>query len=534
MLVAERYRLIRSVGSGGMGRVWLARDEMLHRDVAVKQVLPPDWMTPDERDEMRARTMREARATARLSHPNVVQIYDVVHAGPTPWIVMEYIPSRSLQQVITDDGPLAPRLVAEIGLKVLAALRAAHDAGVLHRDVKPHNVLIADNGRVVLTDFGLALFDDGEGGITRAGIVMGSPQYVAPERARDGVSTVEADLWSLGATLYAAVEGKSPYARPTTLATLTALATAPPDPADRAGALKPVLDGLLRHSPRQRLTSAAVEPLLRRAAESEGSPRRALPRGRRPVAGSGEVGSAAPPEAAPGGGMAGWRRYVLLAAAVLVAASGIALAVDRWRDDGSPRGGAAAAPTPRPSAVPSPSTAASPSVTAALACTDPPTTVRTITLGPTPDGELAPLDGLTWLVDPAGFQVMAPLGWQHFRDRDVVCFRQPDGLRVLAVDAAPPRIAAAAAHWKQEERRRTEGGQLPGYQLITLGQTAWSSDPVWEYGSLVDGEQFHAVHLVLRIQSRVYLVTWRTRESEWSSSLHIFDALRGSLVPARS
>ncbi|GIG92860.1 hypothetical protein Pen02_77960 [Plantactinospora endophytica] len=263
--IADRYLLLHTIGTGGMGRVWLARDEMLHRPVAVKQVVPPDWMTPDERDELRYRTLREARTAARLNHPNVVRVYDVVHDDDSPWIVMEYVPSRSVQQVLESDGPLSPLRTAEVGLAVLAALRAAHASGVLHRDVKPHNVLLAeDDDRVVLTDFGLATVDGGDGALTRDGVVLGSPQYVSPERAADGASTVESDLWSLGATLYAAVEGRSPYRRRTTMATLTALAVAPPDPTRLAGPLRPVLAGLLRRDPRQRLTADEVERLLRR------------------------------------------------------------------------------------------------------------------------------------------------------------------------------------------------------------------------------------------------------------------------------
>ncbi|AVT40483.1 hypothetical protein C6W10_33045 [Plantactinospora sp. BB1] len=262
--IADRYLLLRTIGAGGMGWVWLAQDEMLHRLVAVKQVVPPDWMTPDERDEVRCRTLREARIAARLNHPNVVRVYDVVQDGDSPWIVMEYVPSRSVQQVLDSDGPLSPVRTAEVGLAVLAALRAAHSSGVLHRDVKPHNVLIAEDGRVVLTDFGLATVDGGDGALTRDGVVIGSPQYVSPERAADGSSTVESDLWSLGATLYAAVEGRSPYRRPTTMATLTALAVAPPDPTRLAGPLRPVLAGLLRRDPRQRLTADQVERMLRK------------------------------------------------------------------------------------------------------------------------------------------------------------------------------------------------------------------------------------------------------------------------------
>ncbi|WP_233258166.1 serine/threonine-protein kinase, partial [Micromonospora sp. S4605] len=238
-----------------MGRVWLARDEMLHRDVAVKEIRPPAWLTESERDGVRLRTLREARTAARLNHPNVVRIYDVVHDGDSPWIVMEYVRSRSVHQLLATDGPLSARRTARIGLAVLAALRAAHAAGVLHRDVKPHNVLVADDGRVVLTDFGLATFAGGDGAMTGPGMVLGSPQFVAPERARDGISDPRTDLWSLGATLYAAVEGRAPYARPSAMATLSALATEPPDPMRRAGVLRPVLTGLLQRDPWRRLTA---------------------------------------------------------------------------------------------------------------------------------------------------------------------------------------------------------------------------------------------------------------------------------------
>ncbi|GGN53238.1 hypothetical protein GCM10010112_01890 [Actinoplanes lobatus] len=262
MLVAGRYRLLEPVGAGGMGRVWLARDEMLHREVAVKEIVPPDWMTSAEKERLRARTLREARSAARLNHPHVVRIYDVVHAEGLSWIVMEYVQSRSLQQVLHEEGPYEPAVAARIGLAVLDALAAAHRAGVLHRDVKPHNVLIGTDGRVVLTDFGLATFVD-DGSVTAPGLIVGSPQYVSPERARDGASTVESDLWSLGATLYAAVEGRSPYARETAMATLAALATEPPDPPVRAGPLASVLDGLLRYEPATRLTVPEVERRLR-------------------------------------------------------------------------------------------------------------------------------------------------------------------------------------------------------------------------------------------------------------------------------
>ncbi|MCM0676206.1 serine/threonine protein kinase, partial [Micromonospora phytophila] len=263
-LVADRYRLLSPLGQGGMGRVWKARDEVLHRDVAIKELVPPPSLTDEERREMRERSLREARAIARLNHVNVVRIFDVLRTDGDPWIVMEYVPSKSLQDTLAESGPVPPAKAVEIGLGVLGALKAAHKAGVMHRDIKPGNVLLGDDGRVVLTDFGLATIP-GDPNVTRTGMVLGSPAYIAPERARDGTAGPEADLWSLGATLYAAVEGKSPYARPSAIATLAALATEPLPPPKNAGPLKPVLNGLLRKDPEERITAEVAERLLRRA-----------------------------------------------------------------------------------------------------------------------------------------------------------------------------------------------------------------------------------------------------------------------------
>ncbi|PTA45739.1 serine/threonine-protein kinase [Micromonospora sp. RP3T] len=262
-LVADRYRLITPLGQGGMGRVWKARDEVLHRDVAIKELVPPPGLTPDERREMRERSLREARAIARLNNVNVVRIFDVLRTDGDPWIVMEYVASKSLQDTIAEDGPVSVAKAVEIGLGVLGALKAAHKAGIMHRDVKPGNVLLGEDGRVVLTDFGLATIP-GDPNVTRTGMVLGSPAYISPERARDGTAGPEADLWSLGATLYAAVEGKSPYARPSAIATLAALATEAMPPPRNAGPLKPVLQGLLRKDPDERITAEVAERMLRK------------------------------------------------------------------------------------------------------------------------------------------------------------------------------------------------------------------------------------------------------------------------------
>src|SRR3954454_3292889 len=247
-LLAGRYRVTESLGQGGMGRVWRARDVVLDRDVAVKEVVLPADLVAHERDALRRRTLREARAAARLTHPNVAQVYDVFEADGHPWIVLEHVPSRSLQEVLAADGPLEPRRVAEIGLAVLAALEAAHRAGVWHRDVKPANVLLAGDGRVVLTDFGIATIE-GDPSLTTSGTLLGSPAFIAPERVQGRGAGTESDLWSLGATLYTAVEGRPPYDRGAPLPTLAAAVTEEPDPARLAGPLWPALEGLLRKNP---------------------------------------------------------------------------------------------------------------------------------------------------------------------------------------------------------------------------------------------------------------------------------------------
>ncbi|HEY0530694.1 MAG TPA: protein kinase [Actinoplanes sp.] len=265
-VVAERYRLVGELGRGGMGRVWAARDELLGRDVAVKELVLPAGMAPEDRRDLAERTIREARAIARLDHRNVVRIFDVVFADGRPWIVMELVRSRSLYEVVSTDGPMPPEQVARIGLELLAALRAAHRAGILHRDVKPANVLLGLDGRVVLTDFGLATAA-GDSSMTSTGIVLGSPSYLAPERTLDGEIGPAADLWSLGATLYAAVEGKPPYGKSSPMATLAALATEPPTPPEQAGAMGPVLAALLEKNPAARADAGTAERLLRDAAE---------------------------------------------------------------------------------------------------------------------------------------------------------------------------------------------------------------------------------------------------------------------------
>jgi serine/threonine protein kinase len=266
-LLLGRYRLLDRIGRGGMGSVWRGQDEFLRRPVAVKVIHLLDELDADERIERYRRVMREARAAARLRHPGVVSVYDVVEQAGRPWIIMELVESRSLEEILKSEGPVPPKRAAQIGLGLLDALQAAHRAGVIHRDVKPGNVLVGAEGRIVLSDFGIATYD-GASTLTRSGTFMGSPAYIAPEIANGRRATPASDLWSLGATLYAAVEGRPPYERDTIMATLGALLTQDPDPPKRAGPLRPVIEGLLRKQPAKRSSARRTRALLNRALDN--------------------------------------------------------------------------------------------------------------------------------------------------------------------------------------------------------------------------------------------------------------------------
>ncbi|MFI6471364.1 protein kinase [Streptomyces sp. NPDC050516] len=261
-LLAGRYRLGGVLGRGGMGTVWRAVDETLGRTVAVKELRFPSSIDEDEKRRLITRTLREAKAIARIRNTAAVTVYDVVDEDDRPWIVMELVEGKSLAEAVREDGTLTPRRAAEVGLAILDVLRSAHREGILHRDVKPSNVLIAEDGRVVLTDFGIAQVE-GDPSITSTGMLVGAPSYISPERARGHKPGPAADLWSLGGLLYASVEGVPPYDKGSAIATLTAVMTEPVDPPKNAGPLlEQVIYGLLAKDPAQRLDNAAARKLL--------------------------------------------------------------------------------------------------------------------------------------------------------------------------------------------------------------------------------------------------------------------------------
>ncbi|MGF7236524.1 MAG: serine/threonine-protein kinase, partial [Frankia sp.] len=303
-VVAGRYRLVSPIGAGGMGAVWRAQDELLGVEVALKEVTLGAGLTEEDRTDRITRAMREARSAARLrSNPHVVTVHDAVEHDGLPWIVMEFVASVSLHDAVRDHGPLPHVDVAKIGLAMLDALKSAHSLGVLHRDVKPSNILLAEDGRVLLTDFGIAT-QETDATLTRTGYV-GTPRYMAPERLDGRPATPATDLFALGGTLYFAVEGRPPFQRDSAAATIGAIMFVNPDASALAGPLAPVLFGLLAKQAGDRPSAAAVSAQLSAVAAGAAPPplRPAASGSRGPA---GPEGSARPGASAGSGVSAGW------------------------------------------------------------------------------------------------------------------------------------------------------------------------------------------------------------------------------------
>jgi hypothetical protein len=480
-LVARRYRVIRPLAAGGLSRVWLAQDTRDGRRVAIKRCAVPGGLTPEEQDVVRAWTLREARAFARVRHPAVVRVLDVVpDPGDSPWLVMEYVPSRSLRELVDASGPLSPARAAEVGLAVLAGLAAAGRAGVLHLDVKPGNVLIADDGRALLSDFAPAVTEQGVGALHRAGIILGSPNYVAPERLFDGVSTARSDLWSLGATLYYAVEGRPPFGRSSTEDTLRALDAGRPDPVRLAGPLAEVLDGLLRRDPAARLTARQVARRLRA------------------VSGRSRMSLGYPPRRLVPRSLSGPRRRVAVVAAGLTAAAtlaGAAVTADRGgRDDARPGG--------QPVALGTPAVAARPPY-------------------------VLPSGYRWWNDDPGGFRVAVPEQWRAGRDkRGALVVTGIDGVTRLRISTWTGRADTVTALIAAE--RATS---LPGYQRIKIEPLPQAPDALWEYTYRPAGATMRGQDRVLTEGGRTYRIEWRAPRADWADRLPVLGVVLDSFRP---
>ena len=507
-----------------MGAVWKARDELLGRDVAVKEIVWPPWLSEPELYVARRRAVREAQVAARLNHPNVVTIYDIVEEDGRPWIVMELVPSRSLRDVVREDGPLPPSKAAEIGLKTLAALCAAHAEGIVHRDVKPANILIGPGGRVVLTDFGIARAAD-SATLTASGVLVGSPSYIAPERARGGQVGAAGDLWGLGASLYAAVEGHPPFDRDGALASLTAVVTDEPDPASHAGPLWPLISGLLRKDPEERVGAAEAECLLRDVA-ADNSPAR--PRYGSPPPDEVTLipGLAPPPRDAAGSRPHGAGLAVLTLALLVIAAAAIVLAVR-----------SAAAPSYR-SALPPPAT----SPYHAASTRSPPKASPSPTVSPAGAATAGPGGGYGSLpagyyrfTNSTGFSIGVPDGWRISHAGHYVYIRDPSDSGIfLLVDQSDRPKADPLADWEQQQASRE--GSYPDYHLIRLQsvhypQAEKAAD--WEFTDEMDGVEVHVLNRnVLANARHAYALYWSTPEADWNACFHYFQAFAATFRPA--
>jgi len=535
-LLAGRYRLIAVIGEGGMGVVWRGHDELLDRDVAVKEITWSAHLSEQEQELAKLRATREAQMAGRLSHRNVVRVYDVVEDDGHPCIVMEYLPYKSLGDLLKEEGPLPPAEAAQIGLGVLDALSSAHEEGILHRDVKPANIMVGPDGRVVLTDFGIARAVDSPT-LTADGTLLGSPSYTAPERARGGLAGAgpPADLWGLGASLYTAVEGRPPFERNGALATLTAVVADEPEAALHAGPLEPAISGLLRKDPAQRLTAAEARELLRRAAqppsESPESPdadstTAAVPGRWRPAA--------ARPRASRG--------WPLVLAVLVVAAGAVAgLTVALTSAPGRP---AASAPGSRdtPSGGPHPVASrvgTTPSAAKSPASTGTPATRTAAPSASTGSGGAAgygPLPaGYYRFTNSTGFSIGVPNGWQISHQGHYVYITDPaDSNIYLLIDQSDQPRPDPLADWEQQQANRK--GTYPGYHLISLRAVSYAQAEKaadWEFTYVRDGVPVHILNRnVLANATHAYALYWSTPESDWTADYHYFRAFAATFKPA--
>ncbi|MFC4470571.1 protein kinase [Streptomyces xiangluensis] len=482
LLLSDRYRLVDSIGSGGMGRVWRAHDEVLHRAVAIKELTAALYVSESDQAVLLARTRAEARAAARINHSAVVTVHDVLEHDGRPWIVMELVEGHSLADAVKDSGRVEPREAARIGLWVLRALRAAHSAGVLHRDIKPGNVLLSWDGRVLLTDFGIAQVE-GDTTITRTGEVVGSVDYLPPERIRGHEPGPASDLWALGATLYTAVDGRSPFRRTTPLTTMQAVVEEEPGEPEHAGPLAPVIAALLQKDPADRPSAAEAEQMLAEAAEGRRPngahafvPTRQESYGQQGPYEHPQTGVTTPnqaavtPVASPAAPPKKRRRLRTVALVVALAAvigAGAAVVLQQFGTGSS--GNPASAPS-----GPLIGTSAGPSPSAT----------------PSDGGDQRAVPaGWERHDDPMGFSISLPKGWKRSVSIDQDGLRQvdfsPDNGKHLvrvAVDTAPD-FRTSYEHMTDLDERVSKRLRFQGYQRLTLKEEVFRDEPGvrWEY-----------------------------------------------------
>jgi serine/threonine protein kinase len=515
-VVAGRYELLERVGRGGFGVVWRACDTLLQRHVALKEIHIPGFLDDGDRAELREKVLKEARAAARLDHPGAVTVFDVLDDDDQPVIVMELVEAPDLSELVSLHGPLPPAEAARIGLEVLDVLAAAHSRGIVHRDVKPGNVLVGPGDRVRLGDFGVAaILDDPT--VSTSGAVTGSPAYMAPEQATNKGAVPESDLWSLGATLYFAVEGRPPFDKGAPLPTLTSIVHDPPRPAEHAGALGPVLDGLLVKDPQARLESG---PLRDRLAQvmTAASPAPAVTRSDDtavlqmddvvvpppppPVA---EAPPPRPPPApVPGRRSQSRLPWVFAVVALLVVALiGIGLASnDGSRQQGNTGGGSAATTT-------TPGSSASTSRSSG--------------------GRAASTSDWIRYTDPqTGFTISHPPAWTVRINGTLTDFRDPETGAYLRVDHVQPPKPSPEAAWQELEPRFA--AENTNYRRIRIEPTTYagSKAALWEFTYTSGGAELHVGDLGFITPSYGFALYFQTRAGDWDGLQPVFQAFKES------
>lgn len=500
-----------------MGTVWLAEDSLLKRSVAVKEIDIPPGFDAEERDALEARLLREARAAARLSHPGVVSVYDVVEHGERPWIVMEYVDGLTLDEIVEESGALSPEETARIGLELCSILEVAHAEGIVHRDVKPGNVMRTPEGQVKLADFGIASVQD-DPKITQTGLVLGSPAFMSPEQASKGTSGPEGDVWSLGATLYQAVEGKPPFDRGAPLPTLTAVMTDEPRPMEKAGPLAPVILRLLDKDPAGRPSLVEARELLATLGEGTtvalaGSAAPTLVEEREPKPVAQPRTTPAPIARTTDEDRRTWWPWALLVAgiAALILVPMLLSSGDEKAGAGNPQANERDRETQEG---------------AGADTTDTDTDADT-------DGGTVVTDELTTYTDPTnGYTIRYPATWDPIvRDDFTTDFTDPETgtyLRVAWTDAPGDDVMArlreiadgfAAEHDNYSEIQMTPTEFL-GYEA-----------GLWEY-TYEDGTALHAYNLQF-VQDETYgfALNFQTHEEDWDGSQEMWEQLKATFEP---
>jgi serine/threonine protein kinase len=489
--IAGRYLLHSEIGSGGMGTVWHAEDTLLKRTVAVKEIALPGAVAEEEREAIRKRVLREARAAAALNHGNAVTVYDVIEENGKAFIVMERVSGRTLDDIVKNDGPLSDERVSGIAEDVLSALEVAHEAGIVHRDVKPANVMITDDGHTKLADFGIASVKD-DPKITASGLILGSPSYMAPEQATHGSSGPEVDLWGLGATLYFALEGVPPFKGDGPIPTLTAVVGDEPRPMETTSGLIPVVDALLEKEPGTRATSSDVRTMLKTLSAPV-----AAARARRPEPEPAPTPRIErdPDRRSPWMWLAGLGALLLIA---VIVATFLNAREDATDGDRSNSGAGAQ--------------------------------------GSEQSEEVAvPTDWVAYEDPTLGYELSYPSDWAvDVEDENNTFFRDPaTGTYLQVAWVQPPNELGPEGAWEAQAETFAAGHE--NYQEIRIDPTTFQSMDAaeWEFTYEDGGAFLHAIDLgfITADDSTGMALLFQTHEEDWDSSQELFEQLKAGFRP---